>query len=149
MVTVAIVAVMAAIAYPSYSEFIQRWRKDSATKALVADLQLARTVAIKTSRAVKVCTTTDSTSCGTATDWKGGWIVIDGKNKVIAARSAPQGIASMSSGAAEFKFLPNGLMSASGESTITITPTGAKTGDKVNKVTVSSVGRATIESKTE
>ena len=148
MVTVAIVAVMAAIAYPSYSEFIQRWRKDSATKALVADLQLARTVAIKTSRAVKVCTTTDSTSCGTATDWKGGWIVIDGKNKVIAARSAPQGIASMSSGAAEFKFLPNGLMGSAADA-VTITPSGAKTGDKVNKVDISKVGRATITSATK
>ena len=65
MVVVAIVAVLAALAGPSFTPLIERWRVRDAAEALTASLYLARSEAIKRGGGVTI----DATG-GWSTGWK-------------------------------------------------------------------------------
>lgn len=155
VVTVAIVAILATLAFPDFSETVRQWRRDSATRALTTSLQLARSEAIKSSRRLVVCPSTNGTSCATSTEWRNGWIVfvddgatalsLDAGERVISVASVQQGIASMvrSGNVNTLEFLPNGLL-GSGTTTITITPSGATSATQLNAVNVTRVGRTNV-----
>lgn len=157
VVTVALVAVLATLAFPDFSETVRQWRRDSATRALTTSLQLARSEAIKSSRKLMLCPSSDGTSCTESTEWSNGWIVFvddgatdqafDAGERIIQVSSAQGGIASLTSpaGVTFLQFLPNGLRAATtGTATFTVTPSGATSATKVNKVGVSQVGRANV-----
>ena len=156
LVTVAIVAILATLAAPSYSEFLRNWRRDSATRALTADLQMARTQAIKRSRQVVVCPSADGAACAGNNNWHTGWLVFvdgvtDGLNnqtvgagdQILAVGGAPAGIATMTSSGSvtSLVFLPNGLM-GSAATNITVTPKGALATTPVSQIALNRVGRA-------
>lgn len=156
IVTMAIVAVLATLAFPDFSETVRQWRRDSATRALTTSLQLARAEAIKSSRRLMLCPSTNGTSCANSTEWRNGWIVFvdddadqafDAGERIIQVTSAQSGLASLTSpaGLTFLQFLPNGLRAATtGTARFTVTPSGATSATKVNKVDVSQVGRANV-----
>jgi type IV fimbrial biogenesis protein FimT len=163
LVTVALVAVLATLAFPDFSETVRQWRRDSATRALTTSLQLARSEAIKSSRKLMLCPSSNGTSCTDSTEWRNGWIVFvddgatdqayDAGERVVQVTSAQSGIASLvsSAGVTFLQFMPNGLMAAgaaagatTGQTTLTVTPSGATSATKVNNVSVSTVGRASV-----
>ena len=159
-VTVAVVAVLATLAIPSFSEVLRQWRRDSATRALSGSLQLARAEAIKSTRRTVICPSMNGTSCANGTEWRNGWIVFvddgatdlayDAGERVLSVAGVQGGIASLvsSGGISSLQFLPNGLLMAPGAAgittTFTITPTGATSQTKVDRIAVSRVGRATV-----
>ena len=161
VVTFALVAILATLAIPSMSETLRQWRRDSATRALTSSLQLARSEAIKSSRRVVLCPSTNGTSCLANNTWGSGWIVfvddgatqlaVDAGERVLSVISAPAGIASITStnNVRNLLFLPNGLMrSNNAATTFTVTPSGARSGTtRINDVTVSQVGRASVTSR--
>ncbi|MDD5412108.1 MAG: GspH/FimT family pseudopilin [Methylobacter sp.] len=57
MIVIAIIGILAAIAMPSYQDMIERNRLKQAAESLQADLQFARTEAIKQSQAILVTRT--------------------------------------------------------------------------------------------
>lgn len=72
MVVVAIVAVLAALAGPSFGDLIDGWRVRSTAESLTSTIYYARSEAIKRGGRVSVrknCTT------GTNQEWQCGWIV--------------------------------------------------------------------------
>ncbi len=162
LVTVALVAVLATLAFPDFSETVRQWRRDSATRALTTSLQLARSEAIKSSRKLMLCPSSNGTSCTDSTEWRNGWMVFvdedadqafDTGERVVQVTSAQSGIASLvsSDGVTFLQFMPNGLMAAgaaagatTGQTTLTVTPSGATSATKVNNVSVSTVGRASV-----
>lgn len=73
MVTVAIVAILAAIALPSFVETIARNRIAAQANDFIAAVNLARMEAIRRNGTSGVCSSTDSATCGG--DWDDGWIV--------------------------------------------------------------------------
>lgn len=73
MVTIAVVAILAAIALPSFSTSIRNTRLASATNEFIAAVNLARSEAVRSNRTGQVCASPDGASCGT--DWSQGWIV--------------------------------------------------------------------------
>ncbi len=76
MVTVVVVAVMAALAAPSMVQFIYSARLNSAASQFQADLQIARREAIRRNAHVLICPGSDATvACGTGSDWSSGWLV--------------------------------------------------------------------------
>ncbi len=161
VVTIALVAILTSLAIPSFSEALRQWRRDNTTRGLLTSLQLARTESIKTSRQVIVCPSTDETSCAASTEWNTGWIVfrddgggtaanannqaLDANEPVLKVASAQAGIASLTStgGVQLLQFMPNVLM-ASPTTTFTVTPTGASSATKVDRITVSRVGRVSV-----
>lgn len=75
LVTIAIMAILAAIALPSYTHMIQRNAVSSASNRLMADLGYARSEAATRGTYVSVCPSTDGTSCSSSAAWDSGWIV--------------------------------------------------------------------------
>jgi len=75
MVTVAIVAILAALALPSFQASLRSNRVATTTNEVLASLALARTEAIRGLGPAGVCPSADGNDCATTTDWAGGWVV--------------------------------------------------------------------------
>lgn len=76
MVVMAITAVLAAMAAPSFNNLLQRMRIDAAFEALSGTIQFARTEAIRNARQVNI----DRSACA-FNDWSCGWIVYIDQNQ--------------------------------------------------------------------
>ncbi|MGM3275676.1 GspH/FimT family pseudopilin [Ralstonia sp. 24A2] len=80
IITLAIVAILAVIAVPSFTGTIQRARTQSEANSLVNDLQFARSEAIKRGLPVSLCASSDGATCTNANAWDRGWIVFNDDN---------------------------------------------------------------------
>ncbi|UUC94921.1 GspH/FimT family pseudopilin [Comamonas sp. C11] len=84
MVTLAILAILSAIAMPSFRTLFERWRVLQATESLKSSLMLARSEAIKRGGKVviqKIANNTDGCTTATnKTDWDCGWIICNDSN---------------------------------------------------------------------
>jgi len=74
MVTIAIVAILLAVALPSFEGSMRSNRVATATNELISTLSLARSEAIRSPGGALVCTTSDGVDCD-ASDWNTGWMV--------------------------------------------------------------------------
>jgi type IV fimbrial biogenesis protein FimT len=75
MIVVAIAGVLAAIALPSYVNYVIETRIMGVAHDLTVDLQLAREEAVTSGERVSVCPSTDKVSCNSGGGWEIGWIV--------------------------------------------------------------------------
>lgn len=77
IIAVVIFGIMAAIAAPNYSSFIRSNRQSSAYNNLVGTISLARLEAVKSSRVVTMCISSNQSSCDASPEkeWNKGWIV--------------------------------------------------------------------------
>jgi type IV fimbrial biogenesis protein FimT len=84
MVVIAIVAILAALALPSYQQTIKNNRSATEANDLLTALDMARTEAVTRSRFVSVCASNaDASACIDPADWTKGWIVfLDDYNNV-------------------------------------------------------------------
>lgn len=84
MVSIAILAVLSAVAMPSFRTLFERWRVMQTTEDLKSSLMLARSEAIKRGGRIviqKIANKTDGcTTASNKTDWDCGWIVCDDSN---------------------------------------------------------------------
>lgn len=87
MVTVAVLAVIMAIAIPSMTVVVNNNRLTAQSNELVAALQHARSEAVKFNAPVSVCKSTDGATCSTAAGTWAGWItVVDATGEVLRSR---------------------------------------------------------------
>jgi type IV fimbrial biogenesis protein FimT len=78
LVTVTVVAVLLAMAWPSYQQFVADSRVTGQANEFLTALNLARSEAVKRNTTVTMCRSSDGASCG-GTSWQQGWIVfVDG-----------------------------------------------------------------------
>lgn len=93
MVVVGIIAVLAALAGPSFTLMIESWRVRDATESLRSTLLFARSEAIKRGGGVaihKLPNTGNCTSPSSTQDWDCGWIVChDTNNSGTCTSSEP------------------------------------------------------------
>lgn len=76
MVAMAVLALLAALAAPSFTPMIERWRVRQVTEELQSTLYLARSEAVKHSGGVAIIRNGDSGDCTSATgQWNCGWTV--------------------------------------------------------------------------
>lgn len=76
MVTMGIVAILAALATPSFTPLIERWRVRDAAETLTSSLYFARSEAIKRGGNIIIIKNPNSATCTTAsgvTQWGCGW----------------------------------------------------------------------------
>ncbi len=73
MVTVAIVAILAAIAFPSFEATMRSNRVATATNELQASISLARSEAMRNPNGAAICTSRAGTACDG--EWSDGWLV--------------------------------------------------------------------------
>lgn len=77
MLAVAIVAIVAGFAVPSFLSTVRANRTVTINNELVSALTLARSEAIKRGNRVTVCPTADQTTCLAGGTWESGWMVFE------------------------------------------------------------------------
>lgn len=75
-VVLAVAAILAMAAAPSFADLIRSNRIATANNDLVATLQYARAEAVQRGRPVSVCASGDGATCSGGSDWSPGWIVL-------------------------------------------------------------------------
>lgn len=158
MVIVAVVAVLATVGLPSFSQFIQEMRLASTANDLHSDLLLARSESIRRNSRVLLCPRASTTSARCATTpaadtWMNGWLVCydadsDGACDAptgtdpnpVRVRSGPSSPLKLTGPAASLTFFPVGNASgaaiftmASGTSStrsIMVAPSGSVTSNR-------------------
>ena len=80
MVTLTIVAILCGIGVPSFRYVTTGNRLSTKVNALLGDMQLARTEAIKENTSIIICSSSDGATCSGSDEWKSGWIVWNDPN---------------------------------------------------------------------
>lgn len=80
MVTIAIAAILAMAAVPSFNDAIVNHRLTSFTNNFVASAHLARGEAIKRNSRMTLCKSANGADCTTVGGWQQGWIVFNDSN---------------------------------------------------------------------
>lgn len=74
MITLAVLAILAAIAFPNFQGVIRSNRVATTSNEMIASLSLARSEAIRGTRGGGICASTNGADCDGA-GWDDGWIV--------------------------------------------------------------------------
>lgn len=115
LIVIVIAAVLASLAGPSFSDFINRTRQNSVVSQLVSDLNRARSEAIKRNTSVLLCVRKTDSECDTTNNWQNGWLVCvvnKGCAKPISVHAALPATLTLNGSANEVQFRPNGSSSA-------------------------------------
>lgn len=75
LVTLLISGILLGMAVPTFSDLIQTQQLTGQINTMVADLNFARSEAIKRMRRVLLCKSTDQITCDPGAQWHDGWIV--------------------------------------------------------------------------
>ena len=165
LISIALLAILASIAVPSYRYVINSGRISSDMNALVGTLQLARAEAIKRGLAVTVCASSTSTnavtaspppSCSGVTTWQVGWIgfvdtngsgSFDSGDTLVAVQGplASKNTFVADNNTTAVKFNREGFVSGLAANPVTLTlspPSNAATQKRC--LAVGSVGRLTV-----
>jgi type IV fimbrial biogenesis protein FimT len=153
MVVVAMVAILAALAAPSWNQLRARNAVRAAVNDFNASMQFARSEAVRLNNPVTVCPSTDAINC-VDVGFETGWIVRTGAQAndpvnqqvlqdTLPRRSVRLGITG--GGIPRFTFLPNGLPAANFVgATIAACPTDPGFGALVRTLTISRAGRINL-----
>ena len=126
IVTLAVAAIVLALAVPSFSNLIRSNRLTSAANEMVAVLQAARVAAIGNRASVAVCPSADGVACTAALGNR--WIAVmtkGGANTVLRdstlhAAVSLKASANLAAGNNRFTFLPSGFSATGGNASGTI-----------------------------
>jgi type IV fimbrial biogenesis protein FimT len=160
MVTLSLIAILAAIAVPAMADFIRNNRMSTSARQLDADMILARREAIKRNTRVLVCPKgATANKCGTATTtaWTQGWLVCydadfdndcddtaDTNPNPIRQHGAMETTLTVTGPAAIARFNANGTQGAAGAGSLTFTTRGTWTGSKSYVETITATGNVSI-----
>jgi type IV fimbrial biogenesis protein FimT len=146
MVTIAVIAILSAIAAPSMVALMNSNRLSSTAGELTAAAQLARVEAIRRNAPVRLCRSTDGTTCSNGADWR-GWAIV-GNNNLDAGEDVVRGglfpgNVQLAGPAAGITFSSAGLIPAAEVLTVCI-PTTRPT-DNQRVITISVAGHISTE----
>lgn len=89
MVTIAVLAIVTAAAFPSFTALVNGNRLTGSANEMLASLQLARSEAIRRNARVMVCRSEDSATCAGAAGLWTSWItIVDGGAEPLRVSSA-------------------------------------------------------------
>ncbi|WP_040482369.1 GspH/FimT family pseudopilin [Luminiphilus syltensis] len=126
MVVIIVVAILLAIAAPSFTRFFESNRLSTAANSLLYHLQLSRSEAVRYATDVTFCPSADGAACSGGTDWTVGWIVTrpDPANPaltdVLRVAPAVQGTVAITGGPTSIVFSPVGSASSANTFTVTV-----------------------------
>lgn len=149
MVVVAVIAVLAAIAFPSFQGVIRSNRLGTSTNELLSSLALARTEAIRSTRGGGICASSNGVACGN--DWSQGWMVFsdangngvfdNGETVLRFSRLSPQ--IGGNGSAATVAFNPRGL-AIGGQQTIDLQPDECGGRPLHRRLTITATGQVKV-----
>lgn len=126
LVTIAIAAILMAVAAPAMTSFLAEQAAAGNADELAATFRFARSEAIKRSASITVCASSDGQACGQ--DWKAGWIVTTGST-VLRVQNGLAAMSSLTADVDTAAFTSTGLVNGltDGRSSFTFVPTGGDT----------------------
>ncbi len=74
MITVAVIAIVAAIAAPSFTSVVRSTQTAALSEELTSALNLARSEAVRRGSRVSICASADGATC--SNNWTDGWMVV-------------------------------------------------------------------------
>lgn len=161
LVTIAIVAILASLAAPSFRSLLVKRSVQTAADSLVGDMRAARSEALKRSTRTVICRSTNNTGCsGVVGSWSDGWIVfvdmnangtVDAGDDLIKVQQALPNIASIQNPVLAntrqiFNYEPTGWAKSANESFV-FTPTGSVPVGSTRLVCVSINGRPALRTE--
>ncbi len=136
MITIAIAAILATIAIPSFQDATLSSKLNTLSNNFVASAHLARSEAIKRNAAVTMCASSNGTSCTGA--WKDGWVILAGGSVIYTQAALPTGFL-LSGNVTSIAFQSTGVGATAANLTLCrATPT---VGTLQRTITVSATGR--------
>lgn len=151
LIVIAIAAILASLATPSFTALLNDTRQGSAQSQLLADLNRARSEAIKRNARVLLCNTADGATCSVLTNWSTGWLVCfdaDGNNDCdatsatdpnpVVVRGALHSSLTLTASATPVRYNPNGTQGVGGG--VTLSLAGSWGGAQTKTLTVSATG---------
>lgn len=140
MVTVAIVAILAAVAVPVMTGLINNSRLAGVTGEMVSAVQLARGEAVRRNVRVQLCPTADGLTCTSSGNWA-RWIVRTpdntGANVSVALDARAPANTQVSGPANGIVFRPSGLLTAQAQLAVCIPTTNPANNQRVINVALS------------
>jgi len=152
MITVALVAIVAASAVPNLKELMSRSQLLGTRQQLLTDLNFARHSAIDQSQRTVICPSIDQQFCSGNTRWNQGWIVFQDPNSnnlrdqtepLLLITELDSKIDIISGQRKRFRFYPDGTAPGSTGSLYLCMPNQLDTG---HRLVISNVGRIRNES---
>lgn len=144
MVAVALIGILVSITLPSLESMLLAGRLRSYANELVASAYLARSEAIKTNSAVRLCASSSGSSCDG--DWSQGWVVLRSNNAVIESHGALADGFQVNAGENTLSFKPTGISAT--QTTLTFCKASPEAGDQERVVTISATGRPSVTKTT-
>lgn len=152
MLTLTVVAILLAVAVPSYRSFVQSNRAASQANAVLRALTYTRSEAVKRAAVVTICQSGDQSSCGGGTSWEGGWIVFSdvdqdgaldaGTDTLLRVGNGLSGGSTLTAGAGFVGYAASGA--AMNTTQFTLTPADCQ-GDMRRLIAVTPSGQVTIQ----
>ena len=163
MITIAMIAVLTAIALPSYSNSIRNNRVATQTNDLLGAINFARNESITRSRGVTICAadTTGAlpTACGAASAWTTGWMAfiddtaasdaapptaIDGEDVLRTWVGNSNNVLTASGGQSFIRFNPRGMAASDPAPPVSFTlkPVSNCSNQQQRTITINSLGRS-------
>lgn len=151
IVTLAVAAILVAVALPAMQHVINANRLNGQAEELTSAFQLARSEAIRTAASVTICGSENGTSCADTDDW--ARLIIVGRNNLASDGGTevatvyrdvtlPEGI-QLSGPAAGVVFRPTGLSAAQATVTLCIPTTRPAQNQRVITIMISGAARTT------
>lgn len=144
MVTLAVAAVLIAIAAPSFNEVTTGSKLRSQAQDLAAGALLARSEAIKRNQEVTLCSSSDGTTCSGT--WSNGWVVRTTGGDVLHAHAAAANGYLITSTLSAIVFQPSGWSASS--ATLTVCRSSPSVGSQERVVSISGTGMAKVTKTT-
>jgi type IV fimbrial biogenesis protein FimT len=144
LVTIAVAAILTALAVPSFNSFVLNDRDIGQANSLVTSFNYARSEAVKQDlpAGITVCPSSDGNTCSGTAAWSGGWIVwdqnpADAPLQTVPAFGGSNRLTATGGGATGVQFRSSGMVNAP----LTITICDARGASFARDVEVNATGR--------
>jgi type IV fimbrial biogenesis protein FimT len=145
MITITLMAVLLALAVPSFRDAGLSSQLRGSANDLVASAHLARSEAIKRNAVVTLCMSSDGASCTNSGGWEQGWLVWSG-TPLQRQTAAPTGLKITAGGITSLSFQPTGAGATAAAFTVCRTTPSA--GHEERVVTIDATGRPWVRRTT-
>jgi type IV fimbrial biogenesis protein FimT len=149
LMTLAVLAILTAVAAPAFGSLIQSTGAQASRSTLTTALNTARIFAVSKTANVVVCPSGDGRYCGDTTEWQHGWLVFidadrnderdDGEDVLSVSEALPAGVAvTTTAGRTHVRYRPDG--SAVG-SNVTFTVCDHRGPEEATALVINNAGR--------
>ena len=156
LVVITMVALLTALAAPSFNQAILSNKLTSYSNAFMASAQTARSEAIKRNVSVTLCRSADGATCAATGTWQQGWIVMCNYNSAtpgvcVSGGSETLLIQAQAALSADYHFTgdqyslifdPTGVGSTT--AALTMCRNSPSAGNQERSISINAIGRATI-----